>query len=137
MPWRQLRAVTRSAPATDDAYRRLARSLRAAGARLTLATHDAALRDSLLAELGPMDVEMLLGVRPEDHAPLLARRDAPTVRALPARLVPLLDAAGGGVAGRRLRGPVCGGEVLRGVRSLLCRCSRPMRHRGAHAHWLL
>jgi proline dehydrogenase len=40
---------------------------------LTLATHDAALRDGLLAALGPMHVEMLLGVRPEDHAPLLAR----------------------------------------------------------------
>jgi proline dehydrogenase len=64
-------------PATDDAYRRLARSLRAAGARVTLATHDAALRDGLLAELGPMDVEMLLGVRPEDHAPLLARGVTP------------------------------------------------------------
>ena len=56
---------------------RLARSLRAAGARVTLATHDAALRDGLLAELGLMDVEMLLGVRPEDHAPLLARGVTP------------------------------------------------------------
>jgi proline dehydrogenase len=71
------RVAHRYGPATDDAYRRLARSLRAAGARLTLATHDAALRDGLLAELGPMDVEMLLGVRPEDHAPLLARGVTP------------------------------------------------------------
>jgi hypothetical protein len=31
---------------------------------VTLATHDAALRDGLLAELGPMDVEMLLGSGP-------------------------------------------------------------------------
>src|SRR6202040_4359174 len=53
------------------------RSLRAAGARVTLATHDAALRDGLLAELGPMDVEMLLGVRPEDHGPLRARGVTP------------------------------------------------------------
>jgi len=71
------RVAHRYGPATDDACRRLARSLRAAGARVTLATHDAALRDGLLAELGPMDVEMLLGVRPEDHAPLLARGVTP------------------------------------------------------------
>jgi len=71
------RVAHRYGPATDDAYRRLVRSLRAAGARVTLATHDAALRDGLLAELGPMDVEMLLGVRPEDHAPLLARGVTP------------------------------------------------------------
>ena len=71
------RLAHRFGPATDDAYRRLARSLRAAGARVTLATHDAALRDGLLTELGPMDVEMLLGVRPEDHAPLLARGVTP------------------------------------------------------------
>lgn len=71
------RVAHRYGPATDDAYRRLARSLRAAEARVTLATHDAALRDGLLAELGPMDVEMLLGVRPEDHAPLLVRGVAP------------------------------------------------------------
>ena len=71
------RVAHRYGPATDDAYRRLARSLRAAGARVTLATHDAALRDGLLAELGPMDVEMLLGVRPEDHALLLARGVTP------------------------------------------------------------
>jgi proline dehydrogenase len=72
------RVAHRYGPATDDAYRCLARTLRAAGARVTLATHDAALRDGLLAELGPMDVEMLLlGVRPEDHAPLLARGVTP------------------------------------------------------------
>jgi proline dehydrogenase len=100
------RVAHRYGPATDDAYRRLTRSLRAAGARVTLATHDAALRDGLLAELGPMDVEMLLGVRPEDHAAAArAPRDAPALRALRARLVPLLDAAGGGVAGRRLSRP--------------------------------
>jgi len=71
------RVAHRYGPPTDDAYRRLARSLRTAGARVTLATHDAALRDGLLAELGPMDVEMLLGVRPEDHALLLARGVTP------------------------------------------------------------
>jgi proline dehydrogenase len=77
------RTPTRDNPGTTsrrtafDAYRRLARSLRAVGARVTLATHDAALRDGLLTGLGPMDVEMLLGVRPEDHAPLLARGVTP------------------------------------------------------------
>jgi proline dehydrogenase len=67
------RVAHRYGAATDGAYRRLAQALRAAGARLSLATHDAPLRDALLDELGPMDVEMLLGVRPEDHADLRAR----------------------------------------------------------------
>jgi proline dehydrogenase len=59
--------------ATDGAYHRLAEVLHAAGARVSLATHDVALRDTIFDELGPMDVEMLLGVRPEDHEDLLAR----------------------------------------------------------------
>ena len=63
----------RYGPATDGAYGRLAHALHTAGARLSLATHDAPLRDGLLDELGPMGVEMRLGVRPEDHAELLAR----------------------------------------------------------------
>jgi proline dehydrogenase len=66
-----------------DGYLELARRLAEApptasvALDLSLATHDAPLRDGLLAELGPMDVEMLLGVRPEDHAPLLARGVTP------------------------------------------------------------
>jgi proline dehydrogenase len=96
------RVAHRYGPATEEAYRRLARSLRAAGARVTLATHDAALREGLLAELGPMDVEMLLGVRPEDHGPLLARGVTPRLYVPYGRDWFRYWAAGGGVAGRRL-----------------------------------
>jgi hypothetical protein len=83
------RVAHRYGAATDGAYRRLAQ---AAGARVSLATHDTPLRDALLDELGPMDVEMLLGVRPEDHADLRAQRGGAALRAVRTRLVPLLDA---------------------------------------------
>jgi proline dehydrogenase len=58
---------------TDLAYVRLAHRLHAAGARLALATHDPVLRESLLAALGPVPVEMLLGVREDDARELVAR----------------------------------------------------------------
>jgi proline dehydrogenase len=61
---------------TDVAYVRLAHDLHSAGARLALATHDPVLRESLLAALGPVPVEMLLGVR-EDDARDLVRRGVP------------------------------------------------------------
>lgn len=46
---------------TDLAYARLAQDLRAAGARVLLATRQAPLRASLLATLGPGEVELPLG----------------------------------------------------------------------------
>jgi len=58
---------------TDLAYVRLAHRLHAAGAPLALATHDPVLRESLLAALGPVPVEMLLGVREDDARELVAR----------------------------------------------------------------
>jgi proline dehydrogenase len=58
---------------TDLAYLRLARDLHGAGARLALATHDRVLREALLAMLGPVPVEMLLGVRERDARELVAR----------------------------------------------------------------
>jgi proline dehydrogenase len=67
------RVAHRYGAETDDAFRRLAHALHAARAHFSLATHDAPLRDGLLHELGAVDVEMLLGVRPEDHAGLRAR----------------------------------------------------------------
>jgi proline dehydrogenase len=62
---------------TDLAFLRLAHMLRAAGARVALATHDPVLREALLASPGGFSVEMLLGVR-EDDARALARRGVPT-----------------------------------------------------------
>jgi proline dehydrogenase len=59
--------------ATDLAFLDLARRLHAEGAELSLATHDPVLREALLAALGPLPVEMLLGVRPADSAALVAR----------------------------------------------------------------
>jgi hypothetical protein len=47
--------------------------LHQAGAPLALATHDPILREALLAALGPVPVEMLLGVRYEDARNLGAR----------------------------------------------------------------
>ena len=58
---------------TDVAYLRLAHRLAAAGAPLALATHDGVLREALLAALGPVPVEQLLGVRPEVIDDLVAR----------------------------------------------------------------
>jgi proline dehydrogenase len=58
---------------TDLAYVRLAHQLHAAGVPLALATHDPVLRESLLAALGPLPVEMLYGVREDDARELVAR----------------------------------------------------------------
>jgi proline dehydrogenase len=59
-------------PETDRAYAALARRLAADGVEVALATHDAALRDELLADLPHASCELLLGVRGED-ARALAR----------------------------------------------------------------
>lgn len=59
--------------ATDQAFRELARELHEAGAELSLGTHDAALRDSLLRDLRGTRVEMLLGVLPGDARSLVSR----------------------------------------------------------------
>lgn len=59
--------------ATDLAYLRLAHRLHRNGAALSLATHDAVLREALLAAFGPTDVEVLLGVRTDDARALIAR----------------------------------------------------------------
>ena len=61
---------------TDIAYLRLAHALAKAEARLAIATHDAVLREALLAALGAIPVEMLLGVRTEE-ARALVRRGVP------------------------------------------------------------
>jgi proline dehydrogenase len=58
---------------TDAAYVRLARDLHAAGAELSLATHDRGLRETLLPELPQAGVEQLLGVREEDAVELVRR----------------------------------------------------------------
>ena len=46
--------------------------MHAAGASLTLATHDPVLRDALLPALPGVGVEQLLGVREDDAAELVA-----------------------------------------------------------------
>ena len=58
---------------TDIAFLRLAHRLAAAGVPFALATHDGVLREALLAALGPVPVEQLLGVRPEVLDDLTAR----------------------------------------------------------------
>ncbi|HJQ74767.1 MAG TPA: proline dehydrogenase family protein [Gaiellaceae bacterium] len=58
---------------TDLAYVRLAHRLHDAGVPLALATHDPVLRESSLAALGPLPVEMLYGVREDDARELVAR----------------------------------------------------------------
>ena len=58
--------------ATDAAYVALAHRLHAGGAGLALATHDAPLRDRLLADLPDARCELLLGVRPADALALAA-----------------------------------------------------------------
>ena len=60
---------------TDVAYLRLAHRLAQVGdgAPVMLATHDGVLREALLAALGPLPVEQLLGVRPEVVDDLVAR----------------------------------------------------------------
>jgi proline dehydrogenase len=57
---------------TDRAFAALAHRLHAAGAALTLATHDPVLRDALLPALPGVGAEHLLGVREEDAADLVA-----------------------------------------------------------------
>jgi proline dehydrogenase len=59
---------------TDLAYLQLAHRLAAAGASFALATHHGLLREALLASLGPLPVEQLLGVRPDVTSDLIARR---------------------------------------------------------------
>lgn len=56
---------------TDVAFVRLAHQLRAAGVETAIATHDPVIRESLLAALPDLGVEMLLGVRPADALELL------------------------------------------------------------------
>lgn len=58
---------------TDVAYLRLAHRLADAGASYALATHDGVLREALLATLGPVPVEQLLGVRPDVLDDLVSR----------------------------------------------------------------
>ncbi|HZD69973.1 MAG TPA: proline dehydrogenase family protein [Actinomycetes bacterium] len=58
---------------TDVAFLRLAHQLRAAGVAFSLATHDPALREALLLALGPLPIEMLLGVREADARGLVRR----------------------------------------------------------------
>ena len=64
---------------TDIAFLRLAHRIAAAGAPFSLATHDGVLREALLAALGPVQIEQLLGVR----AGLL---DELTARGVPVRV---------------------------------------------------
>ena len=58
---------------TDVAFVEIAYRLHGGGATVDLATHDRVLREALLPALPGVGVEMLLGVRPEDHAALVAR----------------------------------------------------------------
>jgi proline dehydrogenase len=51
----------------------LAHALHRAGASVSLATHDPVLREALLPAMPGAGVEMLLGVRTEEHAALVAR----------------------------------------------------------------
>jgi proline dehydrogenase len=57
---------------TDLAFVRLAHELHGAGAVISLATHDAALREALVRALPNVGVEMLMGVRTEDAQALAA-----------------------------------------------------------------
>jgi proline dehydrogenase len=61
---------------TDLAFVRLAHELHGAGATISLATHDAALREALVRSLPGVGVEMLMGVRPDD-AHILAAAGVP------------------------------------------------------------
>jgi proline dehydrogenase len=58
---------------TSLAFVELAHRLHRAGATVSLATQDRVLREALLPAMPGVEVEMLLGVRPEDHAGLVAR----------------------------------------------------------------
>jgi proline dehydrogenase len=57
---------------TDLAFVRLAHELHGAGGVISLATHDAALREALVRALPNVGVEMLMGVRTEDAQALAA-----------------------------------------------------------------
>jgi proline dehydrogenase len=59
--------------ATDLAFIDLAYVIHAAGATLSLGTHDPVIREALLPALAGAGLEMLLGVRTEDLRPLAAR----------------------------------------------------------------
>jgi proline dehydrogenase len=59
--------------ATDVAFAELAHRLHRAGATVWLATHDPVLREALLPAMPGVGVEMLVGVRPDDQAALVAR----------------------------------------------------------------
>ena len=59
--------------ATDIAFIELAYTLQRAGATVSLGTHDPVIREALLPAMPGAVVEMLLGVRPEDHKTLAAR----------------------------------------------------------------
>ncbi len=67
---------------TDVAYLRLGFRLAETGATWSMATHDGRLREALMLALGPVQVEQLLGVRPEvlDE---LHHRGVPTVVYVP------------------------------------------------------
>jgi proline dehydrogenase len=58
---------------TNLAFVELAHRLHGSGATVSLGTHDRVLREALLPALPGVGVEVLLGVRPEDHAGLVAR----------------------------------------------------------------
>ncbi|QBI20228.1 proline dehydrogenase [Egibacter rhizosphaerae] len=57
----------------DVAFVRLAHQINHDGGRLTLATHDAVIREALLPAVDGVGIEMLLGVHTEDAVDLLAR----------------------------------------------------------------
>jgi proline dehydrogenase len=88
-------------PPTDRAYTALARRLHLAGVDVALATHDPLLRATLLPEMPGARCEVLLGVDEAGASRLAgARQGRARVRAVWPRLVPLLHAPSGGVAGR-------------------------------------
>ena len=59
--------------ATNLAFVELAHALHRAGASVSLATHDPVLREALLPAMPGAGVEMLLGVRTDEHNALVAR----------------------------------------------------------------
>ena len=58
---------------TDAAYVSLADTLHRAGVEVALATHDAGLREALLLTMPQCEIQMLLGVLPDDAKALVAR----------------------------------------------------------------
>ncbi|MDP9459179.1 MAG: proline dehydrogenase family protein [Actinomycetota bacterium] len=58
---------------TNVAFVRLAHEVHQRGGRLAIATHDPVIREALLPALNDVEVEMLLGVRPEDALELVDR----------------------------------------------------------------